>query len=60
MAYKNKGKNKKHTEKLNMDHDNWRNVKRRRQKISDAKIELRQIGLTEEECERLLKMQGLI
>ena len=60
MAYKNKNKNKKHTQKLNKDHSNWRNVKRRRQAVSNARNNMREYGLSEEVCEMLLRRQGLI
>lgn len=60
MAYKNKNKNKKHTQKLNKDHSNWRNIKRRKRAVSNARINMRQYGLSEEVCEMLLKQRGLI
>ena len=60
MAYKNKNKNKKHTQNLNKDLQNWRNIKRRRQAISSARNNMREYGLSEEICEMLLKQRGLI
>jgi hypothetical protein len=60
MAYKNKKKNKAHTQKLNKVSDNWRNVKRRKSAISKARINMKNYGLSEDVCEALLKQQGLI
>ena len=60
MAYKNKNKNKKHTQNLNKDINNWRNVKRRRNAVSKARSNMREYGLSEEVCEMLLKQRGLI
>ena len=47
MAYKNQKKNKQHTAKLNKDRNNWRNVKRRKRDVTDARNELKAFGLTE-------------
>lgn len=60
MAYKNKNKNKKHTQKLNKDYSNWRNIKRRKRAISKARSNMKEYGLSEEVCEMLLKQRGLI
>ena len=60
MAYKNQKKNKQHTAKLNKDHNNWRNVKRRKRNVIDARNELKGFGLTESQIEAFLVRQGLI
>ena len=54
MAYKSKKKNKKHIEQLNKTTFNWRNVKRRENKISSLKSELREIGCTEEQIQDII------
>ena len=57
MAYKNQKKNKQHTAKLNKDRSNWRNVKRRKRNVIDARNELKGFGLTESQIETFLAQQ---